>query len=166
MTNRVLSFLFAVPVVFSAVHLSAAFLAAPVLAKEQAKDKALDTTLDQAKVPAQFPSREVLGKAKLPIQIFRPESPDIHSQIIALESLDKWAEARKLMDTAGDVDVEVRVAAALMSEGKTAKAYEILHDKVLSFVVGDPCCGRVAGRIYMMKATLKNIEIFRVRWGP
>jgi hypothetical protein len=157
MTNRVLSFLFAVPVVFSAVHLSAAFLAAPVLAKDKA--------LDQATEPPQFPSREVLGKAKLPIQILRPENAEIHSQIIALESLDKWAEARKLMDTAGDIDVEVRVAANLMTEGQTARAYEILHDKVLTFAVGGPCCGSVSARICMMKETLKNIEKLRAKSG-
>ena len=158
MTNRVLSFLFAVPVVFLAVHLSAAFLVAPVLAKEQVSD--------QAKEPSQFPSRWVLGTAKLPIQIPRPVNADIHSQIIALESLDKWAEARKLMDTAGDVDMEVRAAAKFMSEGRPSLAYEVLRNKVPLFDVPEFRCGKISGRIYVMRETLKNIEKFRAKSGP
>ena len=96
----------------------------------------------------------------------RPVNADIHSQIIALESLDKWAEARKLMDTAGDVDVEVRAAAKFMSEGRPSLAYEVLRNRVPLFDVPGFRCGKISGRIYMMRETLKNIEKFRAKSGP
>lgn len=87
------------------------------------------------------------------------------SQILKLESLGQWAESRKLMDTSESADIEVRVAAKLMSEGKVERAYEILHDKVVSFYRIPSFCGKVSRRLHMMKETLKNIEKERSKSG-
>jgi hypothetical protein len=87
------------------------------------------------------------------------------SQILKLESLGQWAEARKLMDASGDIDGQVRAAAKLMSEGKTERAYEMLHDKVVSYDGVRFYCGQFGKSLHMMKETLKNIEKERSKSG-